>query len=653
MIETKEFLLSAKKQIGEGSDVTLTTENASAANIEAIHKGFEDTIAAIDKELAKKGEHLTAENSAVVRDSLIASAGMNIESAVAGIPSDMTNGVELTFESATGGEIKNITSINRMVAAVPNKQDEFAEAFYPTVVVDPKENSVEYVSTILAYYKSWQDGSKEKTSITELSRDRSFLLGQESKLYPVWNAENEEFLDKYNKSVIGKDTTASILVNKTVDLLDLSEDAAVVSGSKNVTRALAPQVKLTALNIGKVNDAGTALEVNAKVNVSAFSGVNAMPTPEGRKEDLQILFNPGLVGVKVSTFKDSAGAAIIPNNQSTVFFEIKFNATGNHEFGQFSPITSQISIAKITSEDGKELDASSDEYAAIADKIDGVEIRSYDLDFFLDNGDIIKEGKLLTTDNEKQKFAVPYKSPQSVQGSIAELYKESDLNKLAGLVSSTGLLASANAVDTLIKSVERTRAAVAAGNTGSLSGFGNRYITPTYLSTTLNLDSAVNNMESSNLEKSITAALVSSVKRIASKAAKLSGLKAAMAVVHQGRKLRVTVGVDSELIDYLETDANGIVPINKGLEIQFVSTTDVRMDERVIGGFTASADRNVIQPLAVGFHAHAPSVIAETSRTVGSSTVKSVTAYPKFEHHTVCNVFFEIKVNGLDNLINA
>lgn len=652
MINTKSFLATARKQF-ESIDVTLTVENSSSQNIEAIKQSYEDAVKGIDKQLSKAGEVLTVENSKLSTDSLNAVSGMSMADAIASIPSDLNLGAEvLTIESATGGAVKTITSINKMVAAVPNKQDEFAEAFYPTVIADPKENSIEYVSTILAYYKSWQDGSKEKTSITELSRDRSFLLGQESKLYPVFNAENEEYLDKYNTSTIGKDTSASILVNKEVDLLDLSKDAAVISGSKNVTRALAPQVKLTKINLGKVNDTNDGLDIKVGIDVSGFSGVSAMPTPEGRQEDLQILFNPGSIGVKVSKILKGNGQALIANNQSTVFFDIRFNATGNHEYGKFSPITSNVSISKITTEDGTILDPASAEYKAIADAIAGLEIRSYDLDFYLDNGDIIKEGKLLTTDNEKQKFAIPYKAPQSVQGSIAELYNESDLNKLAGLVSSTGLLSSANAVKELLASVERTRIAVESGNIGALSGFGNRYITPTYLSTTLNLDTAVNNMESSNLEKSITAAIVSSAKRIASKAARNSGLKAAMAVVHPGRKLRATIGVDSELIDYIETDANGIISINNNLELQFVSTTDKTMDGRVVGGFTPSADRNTIQPLAVGFHAFAPSVIAETSRTVGSSTVKAVSAYPKFEHHTVCNVFFEIKVNGLDSLIN-
>ena len=106
-----------------------------------------------------------------------------------------------------------------------------------------------------------------------------------------------------------------------------------------------------------------------------------------------------------------------------------------------------------------------------------------------------------------------YKEPFTIKGPIAQLYNPtiSDLDVLAKYITHFGDKVSAAAVTKLLGALEATKIAHASGEQ-TLAGLGNTFVHPTSVELTVDMNLVVNNMESTNKEASVKAALLSSLK---------------------------------------------------------------------------------------------------------------------------------------------
>lgn len=648
-MEIKKFISSfGEKLMAKGDSIaTLTTEGATAADLKAVSTDLQVLLDGINLDNADDG--LTPHEKLTVEAAIIATSGVKIDEAVKSMPSKMREAVdssELTTESASGGKINNITIINKIFNAVPSKQDEFGEAFFPTVIKDNNETAVKVYAKVPAYFTSWASSEKEKTSMIQLTRDTGFLVGEENRVYPIWSADMDA-LDATNKYVPAGSTreSAPIKFGEKVDLLEISSDEAPISGVINTSRALSPSLTLEKLYAA--NGDNTAKFV---VDVSGFRTSGSTMTAEGKDDDYQINFTVGEMIIPSSAFKKADNTRLITGNYKIVYTTAAM-VRGNLEYASMEADASALKVLRVLDENGDAL-ATGAELTAVTDAIAGIALKSYTVIAYEDNGDLAVEGKIFTTDNESELYDVPFRTPNSVKGTVGNLYNGNDATQLANMVTSTGHITSAHAVEKLFDVVAKAKWAVENTGENTLKGIGNRFVKPYHREIELDLSKSVSNKESSDLEGSISAAIVSAVKNAALQAAGMSGLAAAIDVVYPGRKLRCTVGTDKTIVNYLRVEDSDIIKVSKNLEIQVVSTSNKKLDGKIIGAFTPATDRNVPDFLSIGFCGWAPAVVVDTNRTIASRTTKCVSAFPQFKHHSLTNIVFQINVNKLDELIS-
>lgn len=561
--------------------------------------------------------------------------------------------IELTKESGSGSEISLAAKTTLMINTGRTNQDAFAEEFFPSIL-SPDMNQIKLQYTIAAYIKDWKGSNKELLAIHDTLVDTSYLQGSKHKLIPAY-AANSEYLNtkvKYNL-VNGLNTieTAPYKFGTKIDIIDACIDEVNSTGSINNVRTIAPNVKLAKLffSNGETDDAlyGTADERKFSFETISLYGSAALPTINGKIEDIQISFGVDKVyELPLSAVVNGGGTSVYgqtyPNAQ--LLFEVVVKGDGNLTKAQFKPTAPEFKIAGVKN-NGVLLAKDDAAYTTIATALEGVKVAGYELDVYEANGDVVNEGNLLTLDNESETYPIGYKQPLTVKGPIASLYNDkTDLATLAQFITHSGDKATVDGKTVLLNALAAVKVSTDVGS--SISGIGNKFIKPVVITEAVNVATAVNNMESTNLENSVRATLLNTIKTVATKMFVASKYKAVFDRFYQNRKMRLSVGIDQRLQTWLPV---GKHEISGDFDCYVVSTVDNRFDGKMVMAFTSSAsDRNKeMDILGLGFCAYDTTVVTQVRKQIGGSTVDAVMAFPKYEHIITCTIFGEVEVSGL------
>lgn len=563
------------------------------------------------------------------------------------------NNIELTKESGSGSEISLAAKSTLMINTGRTNQDAFAEEFFPSIL-SPDMNQIKLQYTIAAYIKDWKGSNKELLAIHDTLVDTSYLQGSKHKLIPAY-AANSEYLNtkvKYNL-VNGLNTieTAPYKFGTKIDIIDACIDEVNSTGSVNNVRTIAPNIKLAQLffSNGETDAAlyGTADERKFSFETVSLYGSVALPTINGKIEDFQISFGVDKVyELPLSGIVNGGGTSVYgttyPNAQ--LLFEVVVKGDGNLVKAQFKPTAPEFKIVGVKN-NGVLLAKDDAAYLAIATALEGVKVAGYELDVYEANGDVVNEGNLLTLDNESETYPIGYKQPLTVKGPIASLYNDkTDLATLAQFITHSGDKASVDGKTVLLNALAAVKVSTDVGS--SISGIGNKFIKPVVITEAVNVATAVNNMESTNLENSVRATLLNTIKTVATKMFVASKYKAVFDRFYQNRKMRLSVGIDQRLQTWLPV---GKHEISGDFDCYVVSTVDNRFDGKMVMAFTSSAsDRNKeMDILGLGFCAYDTTVVTQVRKQIGGSTVDAVMAFPKYEHIITCTIFGEVEVSGL------
>lgn len=563
------------------------------------------------------------------------------------------NNIELTKESGSGSEISLAAKSTLMINTGRTNQDAFAEEFFPSIL-SPDMNQIKLQYTIAAYIKDWKGSNKELLAIHDTLVDTSYLQGSKHKLIPAY-AANSEYLNtkvKYNL-VNGLNTieTAPYKFGTKIDIIDACIDEVNSTGSINNVRTIAPNVKLAKLffSNGETDAAlyGTADEKKFSFETISLFGSAALPTINGKIEDFQISFGVDKVyELPLSSIVNGGGTSVYgqayPNAQ--LLFEVVVKGDGNLVKAQFKPTAPEFKIVGVKN-NGVLLAKDDAAYTTIATALEGVKVAGYELDVYEANGDVVNEGNLLTLDNESETYPIGYKQPLTVKGPIASLYNDkTDLATLAQFITHSGDKASVDGKTVLLNALAAVKVSTDVGS--SISGIGNKFIKPVVITEAVNVATAVNNMESTNLENSVRATLLNTIKTVATKMFVASKYKAVFDRFYQNRKMRLSVGIDQRLQTWLPV---GKHEISGDFDCYVVSTVDNRFDGKMVMAFTSSAsDRNKeMDILGLGFCAYDTTVVTQVRKQIGGSTVDAVMAFPKYEHIITCTIFGEVEVSGL------
>lgn len=640
------------KKVLKQLDKTLKGSSQFALSVSA---GDLDTQSALVKDAVATAVVATPEIAPVLGKMQDAILDTQTAIAAQGGMESIISGIEKAYnvdmidrQSAVGAMVNDTQKVTLMVNACRTNQNEFAEEFYPSISTVDGGNQIKLQYIAAGFITNWSNGNKEITPAFKMLKDTSFLQGLNHRLYPIYDASSALIIPelKYVEQNGTKSIeTAPYVFNKQLDLLDICTDEVATSGSINNVRTISPTLKLDKVFFTNADKSEKMLFKVNNLKNSAFTA-----TITGKIEDIQVNFGVNSTfRVPLAEYKKATGELVLPSHANVVV-EFGMVITGHGNLTRAQLTMQQPSfVIKAIIDNGVTLATDSAAYETIVNAIKDIVPSGFSLELYEANGDLFNEGTLLTLDNDSEVFNIGYKEPFTIKGPIAQLYNPTitDLDVLAKYITHFGDKVSAAAVTKLLAALEATEAAVASGEQ-TLAGIGNTFVKPSHVKLTVDMAVVVNNMESTNKEASVKAAMLSSLKTACAKLYNASGYKAVYNRVNPGRKLRFSVGIGEQLATFLP---EGEYVVTDEIVMNVVSTPDIRMNEKVIFAFTANGDRNKeIDLLGLGFCGYAPTVVAEVKKTIGNSVVSMVAAFPTYEHITLTNVMGEIKIANFDKL---
>lgn len=560
------------------------------------------------------------------------------------------------------------------------RQDEFGEAFFPTVVVSP--DNVGFMVSIRLIYVQEEVRRSLTGSLSNFGRknivraiiDASILRNDQTRIVPIVrggggaNDSTAFFVptaDVAPYTVINDNaslTTAPLRVGTTFDLLAVSQTAAMVAaGIVDQTDAIDSSVRLGAIYVKIAAITGTggtpAQVVKFTVDKLPLSDFNF--AVQGNTRKLQLNFDTDTLRV-TSTTKDVAGAAVV---QFTALTDktVRLNASVYGSIIQDTGVTTVNSaattVAKITGTDGIQLDQTTGAGATIAAVFAGATVIGYDLIAFRTDSNRRQRGQLIDTQFVNHLYTVP-RLPPITALRPANDSEANDANLISSLITTTHVRTSNAAVTALLSNRDFLKDFVSAsdltGETPDILGVSRYILTPTYLEQSIDALTALDSLTSSQRAEDLTTLLINKVRDMAYLMYQTSGYQAAVNALYDGAppKPLVIIGTDQYLKRYL-TLTGDLRTLGEYFDVKLVSTLDTRVLGKIFIAFGMESTYNsgVPNPLHFGSMAFKPELTLMMPITRNGAISTELTVQPSFRHIVNTPIFGQLTVTNITAII--
>lgn len=553
------------------------------------------------------------------------------------------------------------------------RQDEFAEAFFPTVVVTPEQNG--YVASIrlIQVYDEVRrqiSGSLDqfnKRNIIQALIDPSILKIDLTEIVPVYRDESK---DKFVAATLltpvtmVKDgasvTTSALAVGKKLSLLGISQNEALLeTGLQDTSDSIDTSIVLK--NLFMTVGSGTDIEV-------VKFGTQAAPTAvfnyavQGNYRMMNLSFTSDTLHVSQITTKadGSASAVLAPvvAGKYSVRLSVQVSGSVNCELGDTSIFASDVSVARVTDQDGNVLDMSTGVGKTIADLFAGAAIVGYDLEARRTNLNRRQRGQLLDTTYYSQLYTVPLRSPLTVPRPLTT-GDANDSSDLAALITGTHIATTNAAIDEIFRAKDLLKQAVnnkdALGTQpNELLGVARFLVKPVYDEFDLDVEKVIDSLKSQDRANDMQAVLVNKLRDMVYRAYTNSGYKAAADALAGGQAPTPTViiGTDPIIAGYLMVNGD-FRTLGNEFNVKVVSTLNKRMSGKIVVSFGVldGTTDGVPNPLHFGNMAWKPelTLVLPLHRNGGNS--KELTVAPSFRHVANLPIMMWINVTNIDKVM--
>jgi hypothetical protein len=553
------------------------------------------------------------------------------------------------------------------------RQDEFGEAFFPTVVVTPDQVGITVSIRLVQVMNeirraiSGDLNAFSRRNIIQAVIDPTILKNDQTKVVPVVRAESVAHFvatgDVAPYNVLVDDvsvSTAPLKFGSKLSLLGLGQtDALLETGLMDVTDALDTAVALNAVYL-KVAGAGPTYET-IKLNTARLPGATFNYAPQGNYREMQLNFTSDALHLEGAVKKVGGAASTLLASIGSGNYSVRLSATVfgkvNLETGDTVLNTGAVEVASVTDEDGNSLPLGSGAGATIAALFSGATLIGYDIDAQRTNTNRRQRGQLLDTTYYNQIYAVPLRSPITCPRPLTS-GDQNDSSDLAALITATHVRTSNAAVDELFKTdamlAEFVSSNDSLANAPAILGVSRFLVKPYYEKATLAVDDAVDSLTSSGRAADIQAVIVNKLRDMVYRMYTASGYKAAADALAGGQSATPTViiGTDPTIARYLMVDGD-FRTLGPDFQVKVVSTLNQTMKGKIFVSFGdfSSGKEGVVNPMHFGNMAWKPelTLVLPIHRNGGNS--KELTVQPSFLHIANLPVLARIDVTGIENVI--
>lgn len=592
---------------------------------------------------------------------------------------DTIDATDISREAFDGMQTKNALYFSVAYNLLASRQDEFGEAFFPTIVIDPMQSGLVVENTFAVIMNEVTRSARNdklkynKIPMIKAMYDSKLLTADKNKCIPVYKEDNsldDLFLAEFKS--INKETgfdilTAPLKVGQKISLLGISQtEAMLAKGEMDNTDALDRSIQLRRVYYTIKGKTGVGHDQDATetffFDAGAFAYNNFVAAPQGHSKDMILSFATTALVIKPSEIRQANGTAsqIFKDlNQPGIEIKLEISLSGdaNTEYGDIEVFPKQIKIIEIKNASQDVLPTTDPIYTSVNDYIQKFEIIGYTVDAYRTNSNLRTMGHLLTIDRYKQEYQIKLRSGMNMMAPINnETGRENDIDYLNTQIQATQLRTSADAVTTLIKYAELLNSNIDNGVAVDLevSGIGRYSVHPYYKNISLNLADYVDSLKSTDRLDDIRAAILNKINDEVVQMDIISNYGAAHRVANNNipTKKTIIIGTDPRIKHYLAGKEDRLV-LSSDLDAVIVSTynQDIAGKIFITYGVFNNDRSTVVNPLNFGNLVWAPTIATDVIRTIGGSTRRDLMTMPRYCHIVNLPILLEINISDIESVI--
>lgn len=554
------------------------------------------------------------------------------------------------------------------------RQDEFGEAFYPTVVVTPDQNGVAIsIRKIQVYHEVRHSLSGKPTDFSRRNLldaviDASILSEPMTAAVPYFVTGDLVNNANFCPDVAPYDVNTNGVTFKTaplkpaidINLLGLSQNPGVSpTGQFDSFDSLDHRLVLKAVYL-KV-DNGTDVSI-IKIDTTDLPRTSYLKTLEGQDREVNLTFSNDDVPL-TGTTKDilnvnaAALAYLAAPARANWIVRLKLSASGRGflNFGTVSFTPASVTIGSVWN------NISAGNQAEIVDPTELNNLRTalgtmtivgYDLGAARSNLNRRTMGLIIDTVEYNEIHTVPLGSPITANTPVTQTKTSTDIT---APITAARIRNSNNAVTKLQQYASQLAALKLSYDrktpVPNIQGIARHVLRPYYEFKQFDAVNAVNSIKSQDRAVDLSAALINRLREMIYRMVRESGYQPALDSEsnHTGEKPIVLIGTDPVIQRHL------IIPGDDRLaSIGYESQVVTSMDQRVYGKIYVTitrANQKGPDPLCFGFMAWMPELATTVQITRNGSTTVENTVQPRAVHVNTLPLLLELDVTNLEEAI--
>jgi len=579
--------------------------------------------------------------------------------------------IKAALESYDERDNKHATAYSIAYNLLAARQDEFGEAFFPTVVVPPDQVgfvlSIRLINVMDDIRRDVSGALNDfnKHNIIHAVLDATILDNDSTKIVPVYQGSSSANfvagLTPQNVIVEGETVSTSALAfGKRFSLLGIAQpDKLLQNGTADVTDAIDSAIKLDSVVI-KLDDGVDGEFVKIRTAYTPLAEFNS--AQQGHYRTMRLNFDPqalilnGAIALADGTGNSTVLAGMV-TTKHTVHLSVSINGSINQELGDCSLNAGALEVLAVYDEDGNKLDMTTGAGKTTHDLFNGATYAGYTLDARRTDSNRRQRGQLLTTDYYQQIYNVPLHGPITTLRPVT-ISDQTDAADLAALVTATHIRASNAAVTKLIDFASVLRGykqdSQQVQQNPEFLGVGNYLVKAWYHEEEIAVADVVDSIKSSDRMADLQAAIVSVIRHAAYTAYRDTGYKAASDALAGGvgPKPTVIIGSDPVICNYLLVNGD-FRTLGNDFDVKIVMTLDTRVTNKIYMTFGQFGEGKEGQPnpMHFGNMGWKPEQTIVLPMTRNGQISKELTVQPAFVHVVNLPILAEFSVTGIEDVI--
>lgn len=552
------------------------------------------------------------------------------------------------------------------------RQDNFGEAFYPTIVLPPNEGNVRFVvenTFVMTDYLHTGDGSNGvpdgfgSVSIIDAIVDPTVLRDAAIKVIPIYSASNPVFTDEVDPWMEHNVETGALKFHQNIDLLALSNDNVL-----NPTQVFDSTDQLDHdVRIGQVfvkMTKGATEEVIA-IDLKHVPGANfAGFMGKGTARELTLSYASRTVplhgAIKTISGADSEILEYFNDpvrSDWVLYLDISLSGTVNLETSNIRVNGGVVQIANIwempVNDDNMSTPVQITNAADIngaMDAFDKIELVGWYPAASRTNLNRRTRGILARTDIMSEQYTIPMGPPISV---LTPVVDTETLVDLEAPIKLNRVRNSQNAVHSLIEYGNMLKRFKNANDIRSprpeITGIGRYLYRAYYHEAEIDLAANVDSIRSADRLEDINHSIISVIRNVATRAWAASGFGAAwQAMGLEGRPV-VNVGCGPMVASYLSLAADTRI-LGDLFDINLVTTMNKELNDMIIINFSSDTG---IEAFTSGNFYYIPEIVSTLPKTTNGGQSIQLTVQNRNMHINHLPIQVRIILKGMNDVLTA